>query len=140
MVMTTMKKIYFALAFLAALSFAGCGEHDDINGDLDGFWQLRAITYNAGGATVDVQDSLRFMAVQLHLLQLRNNGRWGGFARFEHTGDSLFIAMIDSATTSKAWMLHFGMDGVRQRFRVVTLNGKHLVLQSSFARLTFHKF
>jgi hypothetical protein len=138
-----MKKTYFALALLAAvavLSFSGCGEHDDINGDLDGFWQLRTITYNADGTSVDVQDSLRFMAVQLHLLQLRNNGRWGGYARFEHTGDSLFIAMIDSTTTKKTWMMNFGMDGVRQRFKVVTLNGKHLVLRSRFAQLTFHKF
>lgn len=122
-----------------ALLLCGCAK-EDINGDLDGLWQLRGITYLSNDSTVDVQDSLRFMAVQLHLLELRNNQINGRFARFNHSGDSLSIEMIDSTTLSKAWMLPFGMNDVKQHFLVEKLDGKHLVLCSSFARLSFHKF
>ena len=134
-----MKKIYVQLFLLMAVLLCSCAK-DDINGDLDGLWQLRTITYAAHDSTVQVQDSLRFMAVQLHLLELRNNQKNGRFARFHHSGDSLTIEMIDSTVITKSWMLSFGMDDVRQHFYVETLNRKHLVLRSSFAHLVFHKF
>lgn len=112
----------------------------DINGDLDGFWQLRSIEYTSNDSIVNVQDSLRFMAIQLDLLELRNNQESGCFARFKHKDDSLSIWMIDSTSIKESWMSAFGMDSTIQHFYVELLNKKHLILRSNFTRLTWHKF
>lgn len=130
----------FIPVFLIILLCSGCAKRD-VNGDLDGFWQLRTITYTANDSTANVRDSLRFMAVQLQLLELRNNNKYGRYARFRHEGDSLFIEMIDSTQRGmQLWMLNFGMNSIRPRFFVRTLNSKHLVLQSDYSIIGFHKF
>jgi hypothetical protein len=134
------KRISSVLGLVGVLVCMGSCTHNDINGDLDGVWQLRHIENTETGTVETVQDSLRFMAVQLHLMELRGPKIGRQFARFQHVGDSLFIQVIDSATVERSWMMLFGMDGPQQRFKVELLNGEKMVLRGGGRRLGFRKF
>lgn len=67
-----------------------CCQKEDDNGHLGGYWKLLEITDNSGETTNTKEESL-FWAIQLDLIQIGNN-----LGRFQHTGDSLFIQMIDT--------------------------------------------
>lgn len=104
----------------------------DNNGDLGGFWQLLQMEQN--GNTIDKKEDKVFWRVQLDLIQIS-----GSYGRFEHTGDSLFIRMID-VDDEKA-LVKYGLNNAKEeRFAVEVLNRKSMRLQSKEARLTFRKF
>ena len=103
----------------------------DHNGDLGGFWQLLQLEQN--GNTINKKEDKIFWRIQLNLIQIA--GRYG---RFQHTGDSLFIQMID---TGKEELVKQGLDNAtNERFAVEILNNKSMRLRSKDAGLTFRKF
>jgi hypothetical protein len=125
-----MKKILYIL--LCASVFTSCQKADD-NGDLGGWWKLTRIEEPQNDTIIDKSQEDRFWAIQLRMITTNN----GGKGRFQHTGDSLFVQMIQKPSNGKAVGLYTPEN---ERFGVNKLTNKSMILQSDSAILTFRKF
>ena len=125
-----MKRLIYIL--LCTTLFASCQKADD-NGDLGGFWKLLQIDEIASDTIIDKRNEDRFWAIQLKMITTNN----GGKGRFQHTGDSLFVQMLQKPADTKAVGLYNHKD---ERFEVIILNRNSMVLRSKDAVLTFRKF
>ena len=125
-----MKKLIYIV--LCSALFASCQKADD-NGDLGGFWKLLQIDEIANDTIIDKRNEDRFWAIQLKMITTNN----GGKGRFQHTGDSLFVQMLQRPADPKAVGLYNHED---ERFEVIILNRNSMVLRSKDAVLTLRKF
>ena len=124
-----MKRIIYTL--LATAILLSCQKADD-NGELGGFWKLLQIEQTDDGSIIDTRDESRFWAVQLDLIQIdKSNGR------FQHVGDSLYVQMIEIPDDAKMFGLYNPED---ERFMVVELRERKMILRSRHAVLRFRKF
>ena len=128
-----MKKKWIA-ALLLVLSFTACGPMYEYR-DLDGFWQMRQITYSNGDTE---QAKNLYYGFQLHLISIRNIGGGGYFGEFDYTEDSLHVHI--TGVSSPALMHPFGMNDTLQHFKVEQLTGSKLILRSNYAQLEFRKY
>lgn len=117
---------------LLILLFTSC-QKADINGDLDGFWKLLTIEELADNNVIDKKEEDRFWSVQLKLLTTTGNGK----GRFQHIGDSLFVQMIHVPSTPKEVGMYNPKD---ERFEVVQLDRKRMILRSKDVLLNFRRF
>ncbi len=139
-------KILLASLPLAALLCMSCEFETSDNGDLDGFWQLRQVDTLQGGSA-DMRGNGVYWAVQTDLLQARTSSV-DVFFRFSHTSDSLFLSdpyfndrmSSDIKVTDPAPLAPLGINRLEERFRVVSLDGGSMVLQSDVLRLYFRKY
>ncbi len=125
-----MKRLIYIL--LCSTLITSCQKADD-NGDLGGFWKLLQIDEIANDTIIDKRNEDRFWAIQLKMITTNN----GGKGRFQHTGDSLFVQMLQSPADPKAVGLYNHED---ERFEVIILNRNSMVLRSKDAVLTLRKF
>ncbi|MEG1684407.1 MAG: lipocalin-like domain-containing protein [Bacteroides sp.] len=129
-----MKKLLILSTLLLAL-LTSCSKAP-INGKLDGQWQLTQIDFS-NGETVNKKPERIYFSVQLHLLSLRQTNGGEYLGRFNHTGDSLHINMLEG---NKEEMKVFGMDDTVQHFGVEKLSHSKMILKSEYGRLFFRKF
>lgn len=129
-----MRKIIFLL--LAMVAFTACQKEDE-NGDLGGFWKLLQINEANADAPIDVTEESRFWGIQLNLLEIRITKHDTHYSRFQHVGDSLFIQTIDDDTDLRAYGIY---NNSNERFGVLHLSSKSMILRSKYAKLTFRKF
>lgn len=144
----------FALSFLL-FCFASC-DKVPMNGDLDGMWQLTAIS--TPDTIRDTHAKAVYVSFQLHLAQWNDIG--GGnrqfFSHFTHTSDSIFF--YDFAHPSKhaaddnedEWVtpqeMHgglfdaWGIHTIDARYCIQHLDPHNLTLESADTTLTFRKF
>ena len=132
-----MDRIKLIFAFLLSFVFVTSCQKADDNGNLGGFWKLLEIEYVADGSIKDLRQKSYFMSLHLDLMELRGNG--SHYARFQHSGDSLFIQMIGGDADTKL-LDSFGLNGQEQRFFVQKLNDKSLIIKSVYSKLQFKKF
>ena len=125
-----MKKICILLIMLLT-SVTSC-QKASINGDLDGMWQLMKIEYK--DQTSKFPDQL-YYSVQLHMVQLQGAVMCHG--TFFHSGDSLRVIIRNHKAGDVA---AYGMNDTIQNFFIEKLSSEKMVLNSSFARLSFRKF
>lgn len=125
-----MRKILFLL--LGITFFASCQKLDE-NGDLGGNWKLLQIEEFERDTIINTKEYDRFWAIQLKLIQVSNNG----MGRFQHVGDSLYVQMIYMPSKAKEIGLYNPTD---ERFEVVHLDRKKMILKSKFVELNFRKF
>ena len=125
-----MKRLIYIL--LCSTLITSCQKADD-NGDLGGFWKLLQIDEIANDTIIDKRNEDRFWAIQLKMITTNN----GGKGRFQHTGDSLFVQMLQRPADPKAVGLYNHED---ERFEVIILNRNSMVLRSKDAVLTLRKF
>lgn len=130
-----MKKYIFIL-MLGALLAVGCQKEDE-NGDLGGFWKLQQIIHSNGDIEITKEKNL-FWSFQLKLIQIRVSADYEPLGRFQHTGDSLFIQMID--TRPNALQIYGIEDATDMRFAVKHLDRNGMILQSETVELKFRKF
>ena len=90
-----MKRLIYIL--LCSTLITSCQKADD-NGDLGGFWKLLQIDEIANDTIIDKRNEDRFWAIQLKMITTNN----GGKGRFQHTGDSLFVQMLQRPADPKA--------------------------------------
>ena len=128
-------KLYLVSLLLLSL-VVSCQKADD-NGALGGFWKLLEVESVATGEKSDRRSNGCFMSIQLDLMQLR--GPVSQYARFQHSGDSLFVQIIGD-NADEELLKSFGFSGSEERFFVQKLTGKSLVLKSVYSILTFKKF
>lgn len=129
-----MKKIIIFI--LVACTFICCQKKDD-NGDLGGFWKLIEIEETGSDTPTDVAMESRFWGIQLDLLEIRITQARRHYCRFQHVGDSLFVQTIDDDTDLRAFGIYNNTD---ERYAVLQLNRKSMILRSKYAKLTFRKF
>lgn len=129
-----MKKIILIL--LATATFIACQKEDD-NGDLGGFWKLLEIEEVNSTTPINVADESRFWCIQLDLLEIRLSRYDRHYSRFQHVGDSLFVQTINDNTDLSAYGIY---NNSNERYGVLHLNSKSMVLRSKYAKLTFRKF
>lgn len=129
-----MKKALYII--LSAALLASCQKADD-NGDLGGFWKLLQIEELKNDTIIDKKEESCFWAIQLRMITANRNGGVIGKGRFQHTGDSLFVQMIQETGNGKSVGLY---SPDNERFFVNRLTGKSMVLQSDSVILTFRKF
>ena len=125
-----MKKLIYIV--LCSALFASCQKADD-NGDLGGYWKLLQIEEITNDTIIDKRNEDRFWAIQLRMITTNN----GGKGRFQHTGDSLFVQMLQKPSNPKDVGLYNHED---ERFGVTLLNRNSMILQSKDVILTFRKF
>lgn len=130
-----MKKIIFAL-FAVAL-FTACQKEDE-NGDLGGFWKIiRLDDLNVDNEDTDISKESRFWAIQLNLLEIRLSEYDRHYSRFQLTGDSLFVQTIDDNTDLKAYGIY---NNANERYGVLHLSDRSMILRSKHAEISFRKF
>ena len=129
-----MKKVLYII--LSAALLASCQKADD-NGDLGGFWKLLQIEELKNDTIIDKREESCFWAIQLRMITANRNGGVIGKGRFQHTGDSLFVQMIQKPGNGKVVGLY---SPENERFCVNRLTSKSMVLQSDSVILTFRKF
>ncbi len=129
-----MRKVLYII--LSAALLASCQKADD-NGDLGGFWKLLQIEELKNDTIIDKREESCFWAIQLRMITANRNGGVIGKGRFQHTGDSLFVQMIQKPGNGKVVGLY---SPENERFCVNRLTNKSMVLQSDSVILTFHKF
>ena len=125
-----MKRILYTL--LCITLFASCQKADD-NGDLGGWWKLLDIEELENDTIIDKRNEDRFWAIQLRMITTNN----GGKGRFQHTGDSLFVQMIQKPTNGKEVGMY---KPENERFGVNTLTNRSMIRQSNEVVLKFRKF
>ncbi len=128
-----MKKKSILLLLLVSCMTA-CGPMYEYR-HLDGFWQMRQITYS-NGETKKAEDI--YYGFQLHLINIRNLNSGSYFGEFAYIGDSLHVR-IKGAPSQEA-MHAYGMNDTLQRFKIDIPNNDKLILESDYARLEFRKY
>lgn len=154
-------------AAVTCIHLVACDTMTD-NGRLDGMWQLLSVSYNVSegqDSVVNVKNSRVYMHFQSNLAQITpgalatdsmgrqilmrfdkkgGNLRLHDFYAFSETVGPIGterlaeeILLTDSATTL---LRPFGIDGLYANFAIRKLDGKAMVLESDFAKLTLRKF
>ncbi len=131
-----MRKLIYIL--LATAMIAACQKADH-NGDLGGNWKLLKIEDFAKNETISTKEIKRFWAIQLNMIatSTEEDLNHGGKGRFQHVGDSLFVQMIQVPKNAESLGLYNPKD---ERFEIILLNNKKMILRSEFALLEFRKF
>lgn len=125
-----MKRLIYTL--LCITFFVSCQKADD-NGDLGGYWKLLQIEEFNNDTIIDKRNEDCFWAIQLRMITTNN----GGKGRFQHTGDSLFIQMLQKPSDAKAVGMY---NHENEHFGITMLNRSRMILQSKEVVLTFRKF
>ena len=124
-----MKRIVSILA--VAILLTAC-QKEDKNGDLGGFWKLLQIEETATEKVINKRNEDCFWSIQLKLIEIKEN-----LGRFQHTGDSLFVQMIETTGNMSDYGIY---NQKNERFRVNHLDRNGMILESKHAVLTFRKF
>lgn len=137
-----MYKLYFSI--IVCLILTSC-RNTDINGKLDGMWQLTTIDYT-DSTSVDKKSERIYYSIQLHLINLRRAGVSPEYmGRFVQSKDSLIISDFriyteeDKLATVEE-LQPFGLSQTTTRFGIEKLTGSGMILKSGYARLHFRKW
>lgn len=123
-----MKKIILIL--LSSLFICSC-QKEDKNGDFGGMWKLLEIE-KPDGSIQNTKEKNFFWYVQLKLICIGHH-----YGRFQNTGDSLFIQMIDPKCPI---LRSHGLYSNSERFEIIKLNRSRMTLKSDSVKLQFRKF
>lgn len=123
-----MKKIILIL--LSSLFICSC-QKEDKNGDFGGMWKLLEIE-KPDGSIQNTKEKNYFWYVQLKLICIGHH-----YGRFQNTGDSLFIQMIDPKCPI---LRSHGLYSNSERFEIIKLNRSRMTLKSDSVKLQFRKF
>lgn len=124
-----MKRAIFII--LTATTILCSCQKEDRNGDLGGFWKIMERTAS-NGVTTDTKEESLFWRVQLNLMKIAYS-----YARFQHTGDSLFVQFIDH---NGKGLENYGIYKREERFAVEHLDRNGMILKSDSVRIRFRKF
>lgn len=142
---TIFKKTILLGLFLCSL--ISCENKRDINGDLDGMWQMIEWK-NENGITIKDKKSRIFYNVQLKLIQFRDFNESAEkknviHTYFRHTPDSLIIFHpVNYGTGQVIPLSDLKKYGVPEDggFHIDALNENNMILSSEEGTLYFRKF
>ncbi len=138
----TLNILLLILSIALAATLQSCDKHN-INGDLDGMWQVMSVTVKEDGATVrEFVPDQRYLCFQLHVCQLRSyGGQVEPSANLIYNGKTLTLDFPESEFGDRLPRLAlWGIYSLRTTYTVETLTSSTLVLDSPTTRLTCRKF
>ncbi len=131
------------LSVTCALSTLISCDKRDINGDLDGMWQVMEVerTLTDGSVTSFVPDQ-KYICFQFHVCQLRSQGgQVEPTANLIYTGKTLTLDFPENKFGDRLRRMNlWGIYSLKTTYDVETLTKSTLVLRSSETRLVCRKF
>lgn len=124
------------------LAMTAC-DKQPINGKLDGMWKLTTIEYNDG--SIEESNGI-YYRIQLHTVMIddRRSGAGNFIADFSSENGVTISRLRDvnniEAIPNEEMLKPLGLNSPDTHFTVEKLTGKHMILKSDYARLTFLKF
>lgn len=129
----------------------GCDKKWPINGNLDGYWQLMTVETKADG--IKLPCYRMYVGIQLHMIELKDlggNGYKSFFGEFNYNEDENIVVIKNlkekSSTSDNDQEANtqdlnpYGINAPETVFRVIKADGKSLILESDYARLTMRSF
>lgn len=129
----------------------GCDKKWPINGNLDGNWQLMTVETKTDGVKTDCHRM--YIGIQLHMIELKDlggNGYKSFFGEFNYNEDENIVTIKNlkgkNSTSDNNQQANikdlnpYGINAQETVFKVVKADGKNLILESNYARLTMRSF
>ena len=147
------KIAIWGFMLLMVLITWGCDKKWPINGNLDGYWQLMTVETKSDGVKKDCQKKRMYIGIQLHMIELKdlgNNGYKNFFGELNYDEDKNIVViknLKEKVSTSDNGQMadikdlnHYGINSQETVFDVIKADGKTLILESDYARLTLRSF
>lgn len=129
----------------------GCDKKWPINGNLDGNWQLMSVETKADEVKTDCHRM--YIGIQLHMIELKDlgdNGYKSFFGEFSYNEDENIVIIKNlkgkNSTSDNGQQANikdlnpYGINAQETVFKVIKADGKDLILESDYARLTMRSF
>lgn len=142
--------IWGMMLFMLCLA-CGCDKKWPINGNLDGYWQLMTVETKSDGVKTNCHRM--YIGIQLHMIELKdlgNNGYKNFFGEFNYDEDKNIVViknLKEKVSTSDNDQMAdikdlnpYGINSQETVFDVIKADGKTLILESDYARLTMRSF
>ena len=149
---TSLTRFILIISVISLMT--ACHMESSDNGHLDGFWHLVRVdtlsidTLSIVG-TSDLHQDYFFWAFQFQLLSVRNTQKSPEeyFLRFQRQGDELVLSHPfqyvlqgkDAPVENIDLLRPFGINDQEERFRIVHLSSRRMMLQNHFLVLTMQK-
>ena len=145
-----MKLKYILL--LLCIQLISC-EKAPIREDVEGYWQLKSVTYLETGEAVEYNGL--YYSISMMLVKVSDpHGRYGcgqafGRLKYEDDNNSLVLSdfyvgagNVDTGEQAKVEnLIPYGINSRDEiQFRIVHCNGKTMTLESEYSRLELRKF
>lgn len=149
---TSLTRFFLIISVISLMT--ACHMESSENGHLDGFWHLvRVDTLSTDTLSIvgtsDLSQDYFFWAFQFQLLSVRNTQKSPEeyFLRFQRQGDELvlsdpfqYVLQGKDAPVENIDLLRpFGINDQEERFRIVHLSSRRMMLQNKFLVLTMQK-
>jgi hypothetical protein len=135
---------------LFTLLLTACDLETSGNGKLDGYWHLEQIDSISTGSVNNLSQKRLFWAFQAKLLEFtdKDNVNATYLVRFSHSADSLILSEPyrfdrengDEVLTDAAVLKPYGMNALKETFKIEKLSSSKMILSNSSYRLYFTKF
>ena len=134
------------------LFVTGCGKVP-IREDVEGYWQLKSVTYLETGETVEYNGL--YYSISMMLVSVSDpHGRYGcgqAFGRLKYEDDNSSLVFsdfyvgagnVDTGVQAQVEnLIPYGINSRDEiKFRIVHCNGKTMTLESEYSRLELRKF
>ena len=144
---TSLTRFILIISVISLMT--ACHMESSDNGHLDGFWHLVRVDTLSTGGTSDLHQDYFFWAFQFQLLSVRNTQKSPEeyFLRFQRQGDELVLSHPfqyvlqgkDAPVENIDLLRPFGINDQEERFRIVHLSSRRMMLQNHFLVLTMQK-
>lgn len=147
-----LKTIKSLFLFFFLLFVSGC-EKAPIREDVEGYWQLKSVTYLETGETVEYNGL--YYSISMMLVKVSDpHNRYGcgqAFGRLKYEDDNSSLVFsdfyvgagnVDTGEQAKVEnLIPYGINSRDEvKFRIVHCNGKTMTLESEYSRLELRKF
>lgn len=147
-----MRQIKYLPIVLFLALFVSCGKAP-IREDVEGYWQLKSVTYLETGETVEYNGL--YYSISMMLVSVSDpHGRYGcgqAFGRLKYEDDNSSLVFsdfyvgagnVDTGEPAKVEnLIPYGINSRDEvKFRIVHCNGKTMTLESEYSRLELRKF
>lgn len=145
------KVTTWSLVIIMIVFTCSCDKKWPINGNLDGYWQLITVETKSDGVKTNCHRM--YIGIQLHMIELKdlgNNGYKNFFGEFNYDEDKNIVVIKNLkekvSTSDNGQMAEikdlnpYGINSQETVFDVIKADGKTLILESDYARLTMRSF
>ena len=147
-----MRRIKYLSIILFLALLTGC-EKASIREDVEGYWQLKRVTYLETGEAVEYNGL--YYSISMMLVKVSDpHGRYGcgqafGRLKYEDDNNSLVFSdfyvgagNVDTGVQAQVEnLIPYGINSRDEiKFRIVHCNGKTMTLESEYSRLELKKF
>ena len=139
------------MAGMILMTLSSCELYSSDNGDFDGYWHLVKVDTLSTGTSCDMSERRVFWGVQAHLIEAIDHDydptHYGYLFYFEK--DDLFLKLFNAHRHNRSEgdilvedataLSPLGVNSLEDRFRIISLNYREMVLEDNLLRLSFKK-